>query len=82
MNGSVRIKVSSVRIRLGLVRIKLYSHSFSPRTLPSTVREASARKGVVSANIVRLSANKGLALKLLCFYYVFAKSYIVASFSV
>ena len=33
------------------------------RTLPSTVREASARKGVSCANIVRFSANQGLALK-------------------
>ena len=66
----MQIKVSSMRIWLGLVRIKLFSHSFSPRTLPSTVREASARKGVASANIVRFGANKGLALKF-CVFIIF-----------
>ena len=59
-----------MRIWLGPVRIKLFSHSFSPRTLPSAVREASARKGVASANIVRFGANNGLALKFLCFYFL------------
>ena len=45
------------------MRIRLSSHPFSPRTLPSTVREAGARKGAASADKVRFGANKVLAPK-------------------
>ena len=62
------------------MRIKESSHPFSPRTLPSTVRETGARKGAASADKVSFGANKVLALKFLtltdcllmtCFYFNF-----------
>ena len=70
-------------IRLGPVRKKSFSHSSSPRTLPSTVREASARKGVASANIILFGANKVLAPEILSvFYCISAKCQLNVPFSV
>ena len=45
------------------MRIRLSSHLFLPRTLPSIVREVGARKGAASADKVWFGANKVLAPK-------------------
>ena len=45
------------------MQIKLSWHLFLTRTLPSTAREAGARKGAASADKVQFGANKVLAPK-------------------
>ena len=56
--------MSLARIRVPRVRIKVSSHPFSPRTLPSTVGETGARKGVARADKASFGANKVLAPKI------------------
>ena len=58
------------------MRIKVSSHPFSPRTLPSTVRETGARKGTASADKASFGANKVLALK---FFAVFTMNCLFVS---
>ena len=50
------------------MRIRLSSHPFSLRTLPSTVREAGVRKGATSADKASFGANKVLAPKFDLFF--------------
>ena len=47
-----------VRIKVPGMRMKLSSHPFSPRTLPSTVREAGASKGAAGVDKDTASANR------------------------
>ena len=47
-----------VQIKVSGVRIKLFSHPLSPRTLPSTVCEAGANKGATGADEDAASASR------------------------
>ena len=71
-----------VRIKVPGVRMKLSSHPFSPRMLPSTVCEADASKGAAGADEVSSGASRVISHQTFSVFNVFSSFHLMSHYAI